>query len=100
MVDRWPLTGRGEELRIIGGALAGSDHQGVVVAGNSGVGKTRLVRAAAEIHAQQAWTVRRVAETTTGRAVTLGAFARWADATDTSPLSLTRKVFGGLTAGT
>jgi hypothetical protein len=71
-----------------------------VVAGKSGVGKTRLARAAAEIHAQHGWTVRRVAGTTTGRAVTLGAFARWADATDTSPLSLTRKVFGGLTAGT
>jgi DNA-binding CsgD family transcriptional regulator len=100
MVDRWPLTGRGEELRFIGGALAGSDHQGVVVAGNSGVGKTRLARAAADSHAQHGWTVRRIAGTTTGRAVTLGAFARWADATDTSPLSLTRKVFGGLTAGT
>ena len=42
MVDLWPLTGRGEELRIIGEALAHSEHKGVVVAGQAGVGKTRL----------------------------------------------------------
>ena len=98
MVDRWPLTGRGEELRVIGDVLNGSERRGVVVAGQAGVGKTRLARAAAERAARSGWTVHHVAGTATGRQVTLGAFARWADPTDTSPLSLARKLFGKLTA--
>ena len=99
MVDRWPLTGRGEELRIIGEALTDDEHNGIVVAGLAGVGKTRLARAAADAAARAGWAVRRVAGTATGRPVTLGAFARWADDTDTSPLTLARNVFAGLTAG-
>jgi DNA-binding NarL/FixJ family response regulator len=95
MVERWPLTGRGEELRMIGEALTDVEHRGVVLAGPAGVGKTRLARAAADAAAQRGWSVRRVAGTATGRAVTLGAFARWADPSDPSPLSLTRNLFGG-----
>jgi hypothetical protein len=49
--------------------------------GPAGVGKTRLARAVADAAVQAGWTVRRVAGTATGRAVTLGAFARWADTT-------------------
>src|ERR1700760_592 len=100
MVDRWPLTGRAEELRLIGEALTDGEHKGMVLAGAAGVGKTGLARAAAEAAARTGWSVRRVAGTATGRAVTLGAFARWADDTDTSSLALTRKVFAGLTDGT
>lgn len=100
MVDRWPLTGRGEELRVIGEALADEEHKGMVIAGLAGVGKTRLARAATDAAARAGWAVRRIAGTATGRPVTLGAFARWADDTDTSPLALARKVFSGLTAGT
>ncbi|MFI5505825.1 LuxR C-terminal-related transcriptional regulator [Mycobacterium sp. NPDC051804] len=100
MVDLWPLTGRTEELRVISDALAANPHSGVVVAGPAGVGKTRLARAAADAAAQAGWTVRRVAGTTTGRQVTLGAFARWADAADASPLALAQKVVTGLAAET
>jgi MoxR-like ATPase len=100
MADRWPLTGRAEELRLIGEALTGGEHKGMVVAGAAGVGKTRLARAAADAAARTGWSVRRVAGTATGRAVTLGAFARWADDTDTSSLALARNVFTGLTDGT
>ena len=99
MTDRWPLTGRAEELRLIGEALSGGEYKGIVVAGAAGVGKTRLTREAASAAARTGWSVRRVAGTATGRAVTLGAFARWADATDTSSLALARKVFAGLTDG-
>jgi DNA-binding NarL/FixJ family response regulator len=100
MVDQWPLTGRAEELRLIGEALTNGGHKGMVLAGAAGVGKTRLARAAAEAAARTGWSVRRVAGTATGRAVTLGAFARWADDTDTSSLALARKVFAGLTEST
>ncbi len=100
MVDLWPLTGRAEELRVISDALAGAAHNGMVIAGLAGVGKTRLARAAADAAVHAGWTVRRVAGTSTGRAVTLGAFARWADATDASPLALAQKVIAGFSGET
>src|SRR6202012_4573197 len=100
VVDRWPLTGRAEELRLIGEALTGGEYRGMVVAGAAGVGQTRVGRASADAAARMGWAVRRVAGTATGRAVALGAFARWAGDADTSSLSLARRVFAGLTAGT
>jgi DNA-binding NarL/FixJ family response regulator len=99
VADRWPLTGRAEELRLIGEALTSSEYKGMVVAGAAGVGKTRLTRRAADAAARTGWSVRRVAGTATGRAVMLGAFARWADDVDTSSLALVRKVFAGLQEG-
>ena len=100
MADRWPLTGRDEELRVISEALADDAHQGIVLTGLAGVGKTRLAREASDAAARDGWAVRRIAGTGTGRPVTLGAFARWADDTSTSPLTVARKVFAGLTADT
>ena len=99
MVERWPLTGRDDELRVIGDALADNDYGGVVIAGPAGVGKTRLARAAADAAVSNGWSVRRVAGTATGQAVTLGAFARWADEANSSPLALVRRMFGELTGG-
>lgn len=98
MVDLWPLIGRTEELRVIGEALADETQGGMVIAGPAGVGKTRLARAVADAAVHSGWTVRRVAGTVTGRAVTLGAFARWADTTDASPLALAQNVIAGLAA--
>jgi DNA-binding CsgD family transcriptional regulator len=100
MVERWPLTGRGEELRVIREALSGDERKGMVLAGLAGVGKTRLSRAAADSAAEAGWAVRNVAGTMAGRHVTLGAFARWADDTDTSQLRLVRNVLLELTADT
>jgi DNA-binding CsgD family transcriptional regulator len=100
MANQWPLTGRDEELRLVAEALGTGDHTGIVIAGPAGVGKTRLARAAADAAAGAGWSVRRVAGTVTGRPVALGAFARWADDLDGSPLMLARKVFAGLTADT
>jgi DNA-binding CsgD family transcriptional regulator len=42
----WPLAGRAEELRAIDEALASGSPAGVVLVGEPGVGKTRLVREA------------------------------------------------------
>ncbi|MGV7761840.1 AAA family ATPase, partial [Mycobacterium kansasii] len=72
MTDRWPLTGRAEELDLVGQSLTGGEYKGMVIAGAAGVGKTRLAREAANAAARTGWTVRRVAGTATGRAVTLG----------------------------
>lgn len=46
VVTVWPLTGGGEELRIVADAVAARRCSGVVVAGPAGVGKTRLAREA------------------------------------------------------
>lgn len=99
MGGRWPLTGREEELRLIGEALAGSDDAGVVIAGQVGVGKTRLAREAADAMADSGWAVARLAGTATGRPVVLGAFAQWIDDFGAAPLAMARQVVTALQAG-
>jgi DNA-binding CsgD family transcriptional regulator len=99
MSDRWPLTGRGEELRLIGEALADGDRRGVVIAGQAGVGKTRLAGEAADAMAASGWAVRRVVGTASGRSVPLGAFAAWVDDFDANPLAMARQVVTALRAG-
>jgi DNA-binding CsgD family transcriptional regulator len=42
-MDRWPMVGRTEEQRFIADAIADPDRPGVLVAGQAGVGKTRLI---------------------------------------------------------
>ncbi|MDQ3898516.1 MAG: AAA family ATPase, partial [Actinomycetota bacterium] len=42
MLTRWPLVGRSRELELVGDLLAGGERSAVVLAGLSGVGKTRL----------------------------------------------------------
>ncbi len=97
MKDRWPLTGRSEELRLICEVFADDECRGMIVAGQAGVGKTRLAREAVAM-ANGPWSVQRVAGTTTGRSVSLGAFARWAGDADTTPAALVRNVISALTA--
>lgn len=99
MGDRWPLIGRGEELRLIAEVLADGDRRGVVVAGQAGVGKTRLAREAADAMAGAGWAVSRLAGTATGRSVPLGAFASWVDDFDANPLAIARQVLTALRAG-
>jgi AAA domain len=42
-MDTWPIVGRAEEQRFIADANADPDRLGVLVAGQAGVGKTRLM---------------------------------------------------------
>ncbi len=97
MTDHWPLTGRGEELRLICEALADDEQRGIIVAGEAGVGKTRLARDAVTV-ANGPWTVHRIAGTVSGQQVSLGAFARWAGDAETGPAALVRAVITSLTA--
>jgi DNA-binding NarL/FixJ family response regulator len=46
MGEGWPFVGRAEELALIGQAIADPNASGLVVAGTSGVGKSRLAREA------------------------------------------------------
>src|SRR3984957_12017533 len=42
-MDRWPMVGRAQEQQFIADAIADPDRTGVLVAGQAGVGKTRLI---------------------------------------------------------
>lgn len=91
--------GRGEELRLIGDALADGEFRGVLIAGRPGVGKTRLASEAAETMAAAGWAVSRLAGTASGRSVPLGPFAAWVDDFDASPLAITRQILTALRTG-
>lgn len=99
MSDHWPLTGRREELQLVREALADTERRGVLIAGQAGVGKTRLAREAAEAMAAAGWAVSRLAGTATGRSVPLGAFAHWVDDFDANPMAIARQVITELRSG-
>jgi DNA-binding CsgD family transcriptional regulator len=95
----WPLTGRAEELNVICDALDGGDEcAGVVIAGNAGVGKTRLAREALAATARRGWVVRWVAGTGAAQSIPLGAFAQWADGLEGNPLHLVGRLIAEITA--
>lgn len=94
---RWPLVGRSEELEVIAEAIGGPGG-GLLVAGEAGVGKTRLAaEAAARVRDRR---VVRVAASASLRAVPLGAFAGvvpvLAGAARRQPGELLREVTGQL----
>ncbi len=71
----WPLVGRDDELRQALAALEDdAEFQGVVLVGDSGVGKSTLARALADTLESGGATVRYVLGTQTGSTVPLGAF--------------------------
>jgi ATP-dependent Clp protease ATP-binding subunit ClpA len=45
----WPLTGRSKELRLIEAAISDRDSSGIVIRGETGVGKSRMVREAVQL---------------------------------------------------
>lgn len=98
MSDRWPVTGRVEELRLIDEAFADGELSGVLIAGEAGVGKTRLAREAADAMASAGWMVNRVAGTVAGRPVPLGPFAPWTNDLEAAPTTMARQVVDGLRA--
>ncbi|MEH3143759.1 MAG: hypothetical protein PGN37_27250 [Mycobacterium kyogaense] len=65
---------------------------GIVLAGNAGVGKSRVAREAARRAADAGWSLRMIAATATSRAVPLGAFAQWTDDHGGAPAALVRRV--------
>lgn len=94
----WPFTGRAEEFaRIAGGLARAGDCAGFVVAGDAGVGKSRLARevlAAVSERCEPRWVV----ATRSGRALPLGAFTEWIGDTGRDPAVLVRSVIEALTA--
>ena len=74
-MSEWPFVARSEEFRVALGALVThSEHSGVILRGDGGVGKTTLAHLLAERLVADGWKKRTVLGTKTGRAVPLGAF--------------------------
>jgi DNA-binding CsgD family transcriptional regulator len=78
VTSTWPLIGRDDELATIADAIAREECHGVLIAGDAGIGKTRLALEAIAAVAEGAWAVRRVSATASVREVPLGAFSRYA----------------------
>lgn len=96
----WPLVGRAEELRFIDAAVSGSsDHNGIVLAGSAGVGKTRLARETLARARRKRQLTRWVAATSSARALPLGAFAGVWKGSGGDPLRLLREVMDALLEG-
>ena len=94
----WPLTGRDEELRAVVEMLDGSaDDAGVVIAGQAGVGKTRLAREAATRAANLGWAVRWIAGTTATQSIPLGAWVQWAAGIEGHPLRIVSDLIEAVT---
>jgi tetratricopeptide (TPR) repeat protein len=94
----WPFTGRAEDLaRIVAGLTGSGDCLGFVVAGDAGVGKSRLARevlAAVSERCAPRWVV----ATRSGRALPLGAFSEWLRESSPDPALLVRSVVEAVTA--
>ena len=100
MAATWPLTGRAEELSLIGGLLQRRDGPlGVVLAGAAGVGKTRLAREALAVAQQRGARTRWAAATASARALPLGAFAATLGVVGPDPARLLRQASAALLAG-
>ncbi|MGW2559137.1 LuxR C-terminal-related transcriptional regulator [Streptomyces sp. NPDC001514] len=96
----WPLTGRAEELRFVEAAMRRRDGaRGMVLAGASGVGKTRLaweVLAAAERRGAK---VVSASATASARALPLGAFAGVLPSPAADPAGVVAQAAEALVAG-
>lgn len=94
----WPFTGRAEDLaRLVGGLTGAGDCAGFVVAGDAGVGKSRLVREALATVAERC-EPRWIVATGSGRALPLGAFSEWVGDAGSDPAFLVRRVIKTVTA--
>ena len=71
----WPLVGRDEELVDLQGELAAPNSGGVVIAGQAGVGKTRLAAEIARIAGSQGRSVRHATGTASAQGIPFGGFA-------------------------
>jgi DNA-binding CsgD family transcriptional regulator len=91
------LTGRAEELQIIGAAMSNRDYSGVIVCGAAGVGKSRIVREILNSAASRGYETRWTVATSSARALPLGAFAAWTSSV-TDNLTLVRGVIESLTS--
>lgn len=72
---QWPLIGRGDELSSLSAAVTTPGHHGVVIAGASGLGKTRLAVECLRTAESLGLSTSRVTATRAARAIPFGAIA-------------------------
>ncbi|HJT05033.1 MAG TPA: LuxR C-terminal-related transcriptional regulator [Pseudonocardiaceae bacterium] len=100
MAAIWPLTGRAEELNVLGRLThRGDGPVGVVLAGPAGVGKTRLAREALAVAAQRGALTRWAVATASARALPLGAFVATLGVIAPDPARLVRQAANALLSG-
>jgi len=91
----WPLAGRDDELRQLSG---GSARSGVLLAGDAGVGKTRLLRETLALEKKRGTPIRSVVATRSASAIEFGALAHLLPAVDAqSRLQLLQHLMAKLT---
>lgn len=93
------MIGRDSELAQVVHLFGVDGAPGLVLAGQAGVGKSRLAAEAVRTAADAGWTVRRVHATATSRLISLGAFARWTDDAGGEASAVVRRVVDALIAG-
>ena len=71
----WPLLGRAKELGQVETAFKDPDCRGLVLVGEAGIGKTRLLDAALDRARDRGWDTERIVATAASRTIPLGAFA-------------------------
>lgn len=96
MPESWPFTGRGEELSAVGSLLRGGAGDGAVLAGEAGVGKSRLAREALAVADRAGAATRWVTATTSAQALPLGAFAGVVGAVGSDPSDMLRRATAAL----
>lgn len=95
MAHGWKLTGRGEELRFIDAATR---RAGLVLAGDAGVGKTRLAREALALAARRGVATRWAGATVSARMLPFGAFLPVLGAVGDDPAQVLRRASEALVA--
>ena len=76
-LQRWPIVGRRSELEAFEKALRSGEHEGLVIHGRAGVGKTRLADECREWAAARGHPTERVVGSRTTALLPLGAVAGW-----------------------
>lgn len=100
VAESWPLIGRTEELRLVSSLTRRRDAPaGVVLAGASGVGKTRLAREVLAAAEQRGAVTRWAAATASARALPLGAFAAVVGTVGSEAAQLVHRAGAALLAG-
>ena len=100
MAESWPLIGRTEELRLVSSLTRRRNAPaGVVLAGASGVGKTRLAREVLAAAERRGAVTRWAAATASARALPLGAFSAVMGAVGSDTAHLVHRAGTALLAG-
>ncbi len=93
----WPLTGRTQETRLIEAALLDPGSAGIVVSGQAGVGKSRIVRETLNTFTSRGWQLRWVAGTSAARNLPFGALTPWTSTGGDDSLELVHTIIHTLT---